>query len=216
MESLNARLLPIIRSFIEPFPTRFPEIEKSTRLFNAQFSGSKNYVRIDTEVFPDQKIFYGDSTFYDVFQFNLLSGNPSKALSGADKVVITREVAMRYFGTLDCIGETVNLNDTKDFMISGVMEEIPLNTHFHFDVLVTMENHSFEKQAEWNGLVFATYFLLKEDVDTEEFSSKIGDYLVNVRGEGDPEQERALRKLMPLMPISDIHLNSHREMELGS
>jgi putative ABC transport system permease protein len=196
------------------FPSQFPEIEKSTRLFNAQFSGNKNYVRIDDEVFPDQKIFYGDSTFFDVFQFKLISGNPSGALSGADKVVITEEIAVRYFGTVDCVGKIINLNDIKDFMISAVMEDIPLNTHFHFDVLVTMENHPFEKRAEWNGLVFATYFLLQDHVDLNEFSSKIGEYLVKIRGEGDPEQEDALRKLMPLIPISDIHLNSHREMEL--
>jgi putative ABC transport system permease protein len=198
------------------FPSQFPEIEKSTRLFNAQFSGGKNYARIDKEIFPDQKIFYGDSTFFDVFQFNLLSGNPSKALSGADKVVITEEVALRYFGTSDCIGKIINLNDTKDFMISAVMEDIPINTHFHFDILVTMENHPFEKRAEWNGLVFATYFLLRDGTDPYQFSSKIGDYLVKVRGEGDPEQEKALRNLMTLIPVKDIHLNSHREMELGT
>lgn len=196
------------------FPSRFPEIEKSTRLFNAQFSGSKNYIQIDKEVFPNQKVFYGDSTFFEVFQFKLISGNPSNALSGADKVVITEDAALRYFGASDCVGKIINLNDTEDFMISGVIENIPLNTHFHFDVLVTMENHPFEKHAEWNGLVFATYFLLNEDVDLDEFSSKIGDYLVDVRGEGDPEQEKALRKLMPIIPLSDIHLNSHREMEL--
>ena len=196
------------------FPAQFPEIERSTRLFNAQFSGSKNYIQIDKKVFPNQKVFYGDSTFFDVFQFKLISGNPSTALSGADKVVITEEVALRYFGTMDCVGKIINLNDTKDFMISGVMEDIPLNTHFHFDVLVTMENHPFEKLAEWNGLVFATYFLLKEDVDLDAFSSKIGDYVVKVIGEGDPEQDKALHKLMTITPLSDIHLYSHREMEL--
>jgi putative ABC transport system permease protein len=196
------------------FPSQFPEIEKSTRLYNAQFSGSKNYVRADNEVFPDQRIFFGDSTFFDVFQFNLISGNSLSALRGADKVVITEEVALRYFGSTDCIGKLINLNDTRDFMVSGVMDNIPINTHFHFDVLATMENHPFEKQAEWNGLVFATYFLLQDYVDPDEFSSKIGDYLVKIRGEGDPASHEALRKLMPLIPLKDIHLNSHREMEL--
>ena len=59
------------------FPDQFPEIEKSTRLFNSQFSGTKNYVRVEDVVFTDQNIYYGDSTFFDVFQFDLLSGNPT-------------------------------------------------------------------------------------------------------------------------------------------
>ena len=145
------------------FPDQFPEIENSTRLFDSQFSGKKNYVRIEKEVFTNQKIFYGDSTFFEVFQFDLLSGNPRTALAGAGKVVITRDIALRYFGTIDCLGKMLNINDTEEFMVSGVMDNIPLNTHFYFDALVAMENHPFEKQAEWNGLVFATYFLLKEE-----------------------------------------------------
>ena len=198
------------------FPDQFPEIEKSTRLFNSQFSGTKNYVRIEDEVFTDQQIFYGDSTFFDVFNFNLLSGNPNTALNGGGKVLLTRDVALRYFGTVDCLGKMLNVNDTEEFMVSGVMSNIPLNTHFKFDVLVTMENHPFEKQAEWNGMVFATYFLLKEGVDVDLFSTKIGNYLAETKGKGDPEMEEAFRNLMTLMPLEDIHLHSHKEMELGA
>jgi putative ABC transport system permease protein len=211
LERLIATNYPIVH---RTFPSEFPEIEKSTRLFNAQFSGSKNYIRIEKDVFSNQLIYYGDSTFFDVFQLKLISGSPSNALTGADKVVITHDAAIRYFGTAECIGKMVNLNDTEDFMVSGVLEAIPANTHFHFDVLVTMANHGWEKQSEWNGLVFSTYFLLREGVNLDEFSSKIGEYLVKLRGTGDPENEVALRNLMPLMPLSDIHLYSHKEMEL--
>jgi putative ABC transport system permease protein len=198
------------------FPDQFPEIENSTRLFDSQFSGKKNYVRIEKEVFTNQKIFYGDSTFFEVFQFDLLSGNPRTALAGAGKVVITRDIALRYFGTIDCLGKMLNINDTEEFMVSGVMDNIPLNTHFYFDALVAMENHPFEKQAEWNGLVFATYFLLKEEADVDQLGAKIGDFLAKTRGEGNPDTEKTYRKLMTLMPVTDIHLYSHKEMEIGS
>jgi len=72
LERLIATNYPVVH---RAFPAEFPEIERSTRLFNAQFSGSKNYIRIDQDVFSNQLIYYGDSTFFDVFQFNLISGN---------------------------------------------------------------------------------------------------------------------------------------------
>ncbi len=196
------------------FPDQFPEIEKSTRLFNSQFSGKKNYIRADDQVFSEQLIYYGDSTFFDVFQFDLLSGNPNVALTGAGKVVLTLDAALRYFGTFDCLGKMLNVNDTEEFMVSGVLRNIPLNTHFHFDLLVTMDNHPFEKLAEWNGMVFTTYFLLKERTDVGLLSSKIGNYLAETRGGGDPDMEEAYRNLMTFMPLKDIHLYSQKEMEL--
>lgn len=211
LERTIATNYPIVH---RTFPSEFPGIKTSTRLFNAQFSGSKNYIRVENAVFPNQIIYYGDSTFFDVFRFQLISGNPAKALSGEGKAVITQEAALKYFGTTDCLGKRIDLNDTEEFMISGVMESIPVNTHFHFDVLFTMENHYWEKMSEWNGLVFATYFLLHDGIDPELLSTQIGDYLVKIRGSGDPEQARYLRRLMPLMPLSDIHLHSHMEMEL--
>jgi putative ABC transport system permease protein len=194
------------------FPFEFPEIEKSTRLQNTQFSGNKQYILVEENVFPDQGIYYGDSTFFDVFQFPLIAGNPSTALAGADKVVITREAAMKYFGRLDCLGKYISLNGQKDFLVSGVMETIPLNTHFHFDVLIGMENHPWEKISEWNGLTFATYFLLNEGVDPAVFSEKINQYLKRLMEErGSAESTEGM---MPLEPITDIHLYSHKEMEL--
>lgn len=196
------------------FPDQFPEIEKSTRLFNSQFSGTKNYVRVEDEVFSDQNIYYGDSTFFEVFQFDLISGSPKTALDGRGKVILTLEAALRYFDTSDCLGKMLNVNDTEELMVSGVMNNIPLNTHFHFDLLVTMENHPFEKQAEWNGMVFVTYFLLKEGVDVNLLSTKIGNYLAETRGRGDPEMEEAYRNLMTFTSLEDIHLHSHKEMEL--
>jgi len=211
LERLLATNYPLVH---RTFPAQFPEIDKSTRIYNAQFSGSKNYVLVKDDIFPDQKVYYGDSTFLEVFQFKMLAGHPEKVLNEGNMVLITRKTAEKYFGTIDCLGKTINLNNTSDFIVSTVIEDIPLNTHFHFDVMVSMESHPFEKQAEWNGVVFNTYFLLREHVDIEAFGKKIGDYLVEIRGEGNPEQEKALRKLMPLMPLSDIHLKSHMEMEL--
>ena len=194
------------------FPSEFPEIELSTRLMNTQFSGNKQYVRIEENVFPDQRIYFGDSTFFDVFQFPLIAGNPSTALAGVGKVVITRDAAIKYFGGPDCLGKYISVNDQNDYLVSGVMETIPLNTHFHFDILIGMESNQWEKQAEWNGLIFATYFLLGDGVDPVAFSDKIDQYLKRLREERGSSE--GTEGMMPLEPIADIHLSSHKEMEL--
>ena len=194
------------------FPSEFSEIELSTRLMNTQFSGNKQYVRIEENVFPDQKIYFGDSTFFDVFQFPLIAGNPSTALAGVGKVVITRDAAIKYFGGVDCMGKYISVNNQNDYVVSGIMETIPPNTHFHFDILVGMESHPWEKQAEWNGIVFATYFLLREGVDPVALSDKIDQYIKKLTEERGSDE--GSEGMMPLQPIADIHLQSHKEMEL--
>lgn len=196
------------------FPSEFPEIEVSTRLQNAQFSGNRNYIRIEEDIFPDQRIYYGDSTFFEMFQVPLLAGDPGKALTGIDRAVITREAAMRYFGTINCLGRWIKLNDQRDFLVSGIMSSIPANTHFHFDVLVAMGSHPWEKQSEWNGLTFSTYFKLREGVKVHDFERKIQNYLIGLSAAKNPEGSGEAEFSMPLMPISHIHLKSHKEMEL--
>ena len=206
LERAIATNFPVVH---RTFPDLFPEIEKSTRIFNDQFSGSKCYLTIDNKQFSDEKLYYADSTFFEVFKFNFISGKSIDALNGKNKVVITQEAAFKYFGNSDCIGKPILLNNKVEYLVSGVIESLPSNTHFNFDVLASMESHPWEKDAEWNGLVFATYFLLYDGTDIAPLNKKIDDHLISLNKSAGDDHVR-----MPLIPITEIHLNSHMDMEL--
>jgi putative ABC transport system permease protein len=191
----------------------FPEIEYSTRLLDRGFSGTSETVRVDDKVFINQTIYHADSTFFRVFQYRMLAGNPEYALNGLNKAVVTKSTALRYYGTTDVLGKRLTINDGEEFAISGVMEDVPGNTHFNFNMLLTMGNLYWEKQANWNGLIFSTYFLLREGSTPESVTARINQFFENDKRFKDPaESKKKIR--MPLQPIEDIHLTSHMRFEL--
>jgi putative ABC transport system permease protein len=190
-----------------------PEIEHSTRLTNRSFFGTTDLIRVGSELFPDQKVYYGDSTFFDVFSFGLINFSTQYPLAGKDHAVITRAAALRYFGTPDVLEKRILLNDREEFIITGIMEDIPGNCHFHFDVLLSMENHYWESQANWNNTLFATYFKLRPGTDPDHLREKINNFLKNHEIVGRYIGENFLMEVF-LQPIEKIHLHSHFDKEL--
>ncbi len=211
-DTYSAAIYP---NFHREVPTLMPEIESSTRLMNRAFYGSTDLIRIGADLFPEQKVYYGDSTFFDVFSFNLIHKSTQNPLAGKDEAVIPWSVALRYFGRTDVVGEIIKLNDQEEFVIIAVMEDIPSNCHFHFDVLLSMRNQYWEPQSSWNGSVFATYFKLRPGSDPEVLKEKINTFLINHEMMGKYINENFLMEVF-LQPIDKIHLHSHYTDELES
>ena len=200
-------------NFYREVPSLMPEIESSTRLVNRSFYGTADIIRVRTDLFSDQKVYYGDSTFFDVFSFRLIHRSVKYPLAGKNQAVITRSAAMRYFGRTNTVGETILLNDQEEYAIMGVMEDIPANCHFHFDVLLSMRSHPWEPLSDWNGSVFSTYFKILPGSDPAVLREKINTYLANNEVVGKYEAENFLIEVF-LQPIDKIHLHSHYRNEL--
>jgi len=116
-------------------------------------------------------LLYSDPDFFRIFDLKMLAGDPGSALSEPNTVVLTEKSARRIFGDLDVVGRTLTMNEVL-YTVSGVVENIPPNTHFRFDLLMPMEAISY--LDDLRGLEFFTYYLIEKGVDPGPVLETIG------------------------------------------
>lgn len=193
---------------------QFPEVEHALRIHDAGFLGTLARINYEDRVFLGNKLYYADSSFFKLFPFQIVSGNELTAFQFPNSTVLTESVAKKFFGSSDAVGKIIQLDGTKELVVSAVIRDIPENTHFRFDLLVNMQSHPWVSRAAlWSGIVFNTYIKVKPGTNPINLQRKISDYLDQMPN--DPEHHgRELN--MVLQPLSDIHLRSHLKFELGT
>ncbi|MDZ7368767.1 MAG: ABC transporter permease [candidate division KSB1 bacterium] len=154
--------------------------------------------------FNEDRFFFADSTIFEVFTFPLVMGNPKTALAKPNSVVITQEMAEKYFAAEDPIGKVLTLEDTLYFQVTGVLAHIPHNSHFKFDFLGSLM--TVEKSV-WSGL---TYILLDKNTSPLEAEKRITDLFKKY----DPRYTFDDGSRLHLQPLTQIHFNSHFEGEI--
>src|SRR5690242_16173264 len=110
----------------------FAEVETGVRLYNPS-SWNPFIVRRGETLFQEGKFFYADSTFFNIFSFPLIAGDATTALTQPNSVVLTRTTAKKYFGEEDPMGKTLQVNNDKEYIVTGVMEDVPSNSLLQFD-----------------------------------------------------------------------------------
>lgn len=192
----------------------FPEVENAVR-----FRQRGRYIfRYKDNTFKETRVSYVDPSFFDIFSIPLLKGNPDSVLDDPNTLILSRNTAQKYFRDEEPIGKTLRLNDRTDYMVTGVFEEIPGNSHFHFDVFVSMASLAESKSQTWMSQNFQTYILLREGADPAALEAKFPDLLIKYMG---PQIEAFMGKSMEklveenelagefyLQPLRDIHLHS--------
>lgn len=113
----------------------YPGIENVTRLF----INTNELVQYKEKKFLEQKFAYADSSFFDIFSFEVLSGNPEKILKRPDCVVLSKSAVQKYFGNENPLGKILRLQNKYDLIVTGVINDIPHNSSFHFDFLANFE-----------------------------------------------------------------------------
>lgn len=162
----------------------FPEVEHTVRL-----SGHHQLLLTrDNQAFQEERYFFADPSFFDVFSFPLLQGDPATALIQPGSIVLTETAAQRYFGEENPLGKSVELagfEGTFDLTVTGVMAEIPSNTHLDFDMLLSMSTFENDSRAidrgfvfdHWGYIDFFTYVLLREGSSVDELKAKFPDFI---------------------------------------
>lgn len=193
---------------------RYPEIRHFVR-----YDESDALLRNEEKVF-EESVSYAEPTFFEMFSFDLLKGNPETALSQKNNVVLTPEIARKYFGSDDPVGQVLQIkirDEEQPFTVSGVVDAPPTNSSLQFQVLLPIENKPFfDNHIEnWNSFNTALFVELVPGADTGEFKKKLNAFYAE-RYEGSMEQARQ-RKNMPedatvmeftLTPLTDIHLDA--------
>ncbi|MBK7871016.1 MAG: ABC transporter permease [Saprospiraceae bacterium] len=190
----------------------YPQVEEVTRLIGNFARKTLVSVNADKQFYEDQ-FYWVDPNLYKVFNYKFLRGNPATALEAPLNMVITREMAEKYFGTIDALGKTLK-TPGKEYQITGVVENLPSNSHFKLDFMASMlgfPNPDAEKN--WHATMFHTYVKLKPNSDAKQFETQIHDIAYKYVGEEIKNNGQAYRFF--LQPLTSIHLHSHLEFELG-
>ncbi|HEV9037596.1 MAG TPA: ABC transporter permease, partial [Puia sp.] len=184
------------------FKRTFPGVEEYTRTFiwPANLSHGNDH-------FEEKKFLYADSSFFSVFSFPLLAGDPHPLRSKED-IVLTASAARKYFGTTDVVGKTLTVNDDKQFTISAVAKDPPRNSQIHFDFVISFNNLDASKHEQWRTANYVTYLLLHHPSDIGPLQKGIDAYVKTpqVRKEAGCEGSDFIRYY--LEPLKSVHLHS--------
>jgi hypothetical protein len=158
--------------------------------------------------------FIVDSTVFDVFSFKLLKGDKKTALREPFSIVLTETMAKKYFGNEDPVGQSLKM-DYDNYKVTGVMEDVPENSHFRFSNLISFSTWSRNNKDNedrawfWNG--FHTYVLLRDAQSVENVRSKMKDFLTRNVEKGGMYYDD-----LPLQPLASIYMAAPRSWENGS
>ena len=184
------------------FKRTFPAAEDFTRtmLWSANISHGNDH-------FTEKKFLYADSSFFSIFSFPLLAGDPG-SLRSTENIILTASAANKYFGTTDVVGKTLRVNDTKDYRVSAVAQDPPRNSQIHFDFVVSFNNLSAAKEEQWRTANYITYLLLRHPADRGPLQHNIDAYVQTpqVRKEAQVQGGDFIRYY--LEPLKSVHLHS--------
>jgi len=208
-----ARVPPVMSEHIASY---FPEVETTARLFSRSVSiqvPDENGTTVKR--FEESNVNFTDASFFDIFNTELVSGSLEEALSAPFTVILSEEIAAKYFGSSNPIGKQIVLEGDKSFKVTAVIKDFPVNSHTHFDMLLPYDNmYDLEPEGlrenirnnfkiNWIVSHSPTYVLLKEGRSPETVEARFPDFI----SEKIPENMNK-DPSFKLQPLSDIHLNN--------
>ncbi len=178
----------------EILKSEFPEIVETVRVRDRAYPSA---VRYGDRSFYEDRFFMADASFFRMFSYVFLKGDPVTALVGTRAVVITRDMASKYFGADDPMGKTLRWNETEDLVVTGVIDNVPTNSHLQFDFVASLDLCGREKFSTW-WRETAGYVLLRDGATREEVEPKISGIILKHH----PKDSQRIS----LQPLQDANL----------
>lgn len=207
----------------DAFAKEIPGVEQSTRIAAMWGSGVVKYDP-NNLMFTEELLFYADSNFFDFFSFNLVEGDPKRALLEPNSVVLTRSMEVKYFGTESGMGKLLSIGGhEKTYKVTGITEDCPTNSHFLYNMLVSSASAEHLKSTEWLNNYLYTYLIINENSSIAAIEAKFPDLVAKYVG---PEIERMMGGTIEQMkqqggsfgyyttPLTDIHLKSKSQHDM--
>lgn len=196
-------------------PLEIPEVEAAVH-----FRERGSYlVKRETENIKEPNVIWAGKDFFKIFTVPMLEGNPEKSLEEPNTMVISKRTAEKFFPGENALGQTLILDNRWNFKITGVYEDMPATSHFHFDLILSMEGLSEAKTPSWLSNNFQTYMLLHPDADPKAVEEKlmtlvldrVAPQITQVLGDDftiEKFKESGNKIEYTLQPLTDIHLKS--------
>ena len=195
-----------------------PEVRTYTRL--ASMLGDA-YLKYGSKQFKENKLTYADSNFFQVFTIPFLQGDAKTALVQPGSLVITKEFAKKYFGDEDPMGKGI-VYGRGNFKVTGIIDRIPDNSHFHFDAFISLSSIQGIAQT-WSNIGFYTYLVIDKNADLKKIQRKfpalVAKYVVpevqHDMGVSLAEAQKSVNTFrFYLQPLRDIHLFGNTKYEI--
>jgi putative ABC transport system permease protein len=145
----------------------YPEVQSFVRFIPM----GRSLYKYEDKEFNEENFFYVDSTLFDIFTYKVLKGEVKTALLEPKKIILTEKIATKYFGASDPIGKTLT-SGTNVYEVTGVIEDVPTNSHFRFDA-ISARNNLPKQLGNWGNFGIFTYLLFPEDFDVKAFELKM-------------------------------------------
>lgn len=181
------------------FKRNFPEVEDGVRM-----SDRDMLVKSGDKIFLEKKFLWADSTFFNVFTFKLLRGNPNEVLKAPRNVVLSQSAAKKYFGEHDPVGKTLLVSsDQEEYVVTGIAEDCPSNSQIKFDLLGSFSSFGPAQEQTYFNANYTTYLLLKNEDAITSLQGKIQPFMKK-----EMVNDRAAFVDFKLEPFTRIHLHS--------
>lgn len=183
----------------------YPEVQSFVRFFNMP----RALYKYQDKEFNEENFYYADSTLFDIFSYKVIKGDVRRALVEPNKIVLTEKIATKYFGKTDPIGKTL-VSGTNTYEVTGVIKDVPRNSHFRFDALAARNN--LPKQiGSWGNFGVFTYLLFPQNFDIKPFEVKLKQmYDAHMK---DIFERLHIKIEYILEPVTRIHLYSTKAGE---
>lgn len=184
---------PLARAMKE----KLPEVLKAT-----SFDFAGGIARYEDRLFSEVEVASVEPDFFEIFTYPLTKGDPETALSDKNSIIITKRLAEKIFESEDPMGKVLNFNKIYDYKVTGIMENIPHNSHLQFECIIPFKKlEEFGRPVNnWKPNSFYSYIMLRKGISEQEFNEKIR----NFKREHYPD----CRDFLYLQPLTKIHLYS--------
>ncbi len=201
---MGIQMMNVTPGILAPFlREECPEVTTATKI-----KRWTSMVQYENKRFDDDRFFFADSEFLEVFTFPLIKGDKKTALQEPYSVLLTQDTAKKYFGDENPLGKVLFVDHEYEYTVKGVLQNVPKNSHFTFDILASMATleriRGEEYISGWKN--YKTYLVLRKGSDAEELIKKMQQII-----------DRTERKdKFILQPLTDIHLYGNYVFELES
>jgi putative ABC transport system permease protein len=201
-----------------PFPVAFTlkseypaMVANAVRVFN--FQAPRSFVEFEDKQFNEKRFFFADSTFFEIFDFKFITGNPKTALNENGSLVITKSMAEKYFGNQNPIGKIIKFETRLDLHVTAIIEDVPSASHFKFDFIGSMSTlralYGGKLPQTWVWNPCWTYLQLNKNVNPADLESRFPDFINKYFY--DAEKDNIT---LYLQALTDIHLKSKLDYEI--
>jgi putative ABC transport system permease protein len=214
--ALSLELGAVAPPFAPLLQNDYKEIKKITRILPAGTSA----IKYGQNIFNQDNVFFADENLFDLFDFKVTKGNPAKSLNDPYSVMLTEETAKKYFGSDDPMNKVIRLNNQYDFKVTGIYKELPANSHWHPDLMIsfsTLKDSAIYGEQNlmnnWGNNSFYTYLLLPDNYNTKKLESQFPAFQ-NRHIPAAGKFKASDYSILSLRKLTNIHLYSHTDSEL--